>query len=190
MLRALQFRLPVSPTGSGESPSRKGRERGLISRFHAGWVSGRPTKRHTLAGLATWTVHGEYPATVRRAELHTGTHEFVAGELVSSSPRTRDAFASRMEDGGLRPLANTAAVGGGAPDAGEDDRSGPESLAVGSWPRPQRRPAPAPRPSSDPTVRPGLGRLCLSPSPPTGGRAFFFPHTAPAGPAVGPAGRL
>ena len=64
---------PVSPTGSGESPSRKGRERGPISRFHAGWVSGRddplelmtgPTKRHALAGLANWTVHGEYPATV------------------------------------------------------------------------------------------------------------------------------
>ena len=97
-------------------------ERGLISRCHAGWVSGRdcllefvtrPTKLHMLARLATWTVHGEYRglrAAHGLARLATWTvhGEYRCPRAAHGHPRvhrrrTRDAFVSHMEHGALCP---------------------------------------------------------------------------------------
>ena len=121
----IQFRLQSSPTRSGEFLLEWGGlpwERGLISRCHAGWVSGRdcllefvtrPTKLHMLARLATWTVHGEYRglrAAHGLARLATWTvhGEYRCPRAAHGHPRvhrrrTRDAFVSHMEHGALCP---------------------------------------------------------------------------------------
>ena len=110
----IQFRLQSSPTRSGEFLLEWGGlpwERGLISRCHAGWVSGRdcllefvtrPTKLHMLARLATWTVHGEYPTAA--PELHTGTQEFTAGALATPScPTWSTGHSARRAECLFRP---------------------------------------------------------------------------------------
>ena len=88
VLRAIQFRLQASPTRSGEFLGKPV----TGTRPHLAVPSGLgerplefmtlpPPECHLLAGLPTWTVHGEYLTADRVAapKLYTGTHEFAAG---------------------------------------------------------------------------------------------------------------